>query len=130
MANWENIKSGVSRAANTTIKKTGELAGNASMHMKLARLMSKRDDLFEKLGKLTYTQLKTDESHAEEISAVISQIDTLGIQIRAQKAKIEEAKAEKAREKADAKLEKQKKNVSDNEIVSEVQAIVDESIDD
>lgn len=127
MANWENIKSGVSKAANTTVKKTGELAGNASMHMKLARLMSKRDDLFEKLGKLTYTQLKTEESHAEEISAIISQIDTLNVQIRAQKGKIEEAKAEKAREKAEAKLEKQNINMSDEEIVAEVQSIVDDA---
>ena len=127
MANWENIKSGVSKAANKTIKKTGELAGNASQHMKLARLMSKRDELFEKLGKLTYTQLKTDESHAEEIAAVISQIDTLGLQIRAQKAKIEEAKAEKAREKAESKAEKQDTTVSEEELVAEVQSIVDEA---
>ena len=123
MANWENIKSGVSKAATKTIKKTGELAENASMHMKLARLMSKRDGLFEKLGKLTYTQLKTEESHAEEIAAVISQIDTLGLQIRAQKAKIEEAKAEKAREKVTT----QEVPVSDEEIVAEVQAIVDDA---
>lgn len=130
MANWENIKSGVSKAANTTIKKTGELAENASMHMKLARLMSKRDDLFAKLGKLTYTQLKTDESHAGEISAVISQIDTLSLQIRAQKAKIEETRAQKAREKAEAKLEKQNASVSEDEIVDEIQSIVDEAIED
>ena len=123
MANWENIKSGVSKAATKTIKKTGELAENASMHMKLARLMSKRDGLFEKLGKLTYTQLKTEESHAEEIAAVISQIDTLGLQIRAQKAKIEEAKAEKAREK----VKEQSAPVSEEEIVAEVQAIVDDA---
>ena len=123
MANWENIKSGVSKAATKTIKKTGELAENASMHMKLARLMSKRDGLFEKLGKLTYTQLKTEESHAEEIAAVISQIDTLGFQIRAQKAKIEEAKAEKAREK----VKEQSAPVSEEEIVAEVQAIVDDA---
>lgn len=123
MANWENIKSGVSKAATKTIKKTGELAENASMHMKLARLMSKRDGLFEKLGKLTYTQLKTEESHAEEIAAVISQIDTLGLQIRAQKAKIEEAKAEKAREKVD----EQSTPVSEEEIVADVQAIVDDA---
>ena len=127
MANWENVKSGVSKAANTTIKKTGELAGNASMHMKLARLMSKRDDLFEKLGKLTYAQLKADESHAEEISAIISQIDTLNVQIRVQKGKIEEAKAEKVRQKTESKLEKQNISLSDEEIVSEVQSIVDDA---
>ncbi len=125
MANWEGIKTGVARAANTTIKKTGELAENASMHMKLARLMSKRDELFEKLGKLTYTQLKTDESRAEEIAAVISQIDSLGVQIVKQKAKIEKAKAEKAHEKTQKSEEK-----SEDECVAEVKAIIEDNTEE
>ena len=125
MANWENIKSGVSRAANTTIKKTGELAENASMHMKLARLMSKRDEMFEKLGKLTYIQLKTKESRAEEIAAVISQIDSLGVQIVKQKAKIEKAKAQKAQSKAQADDE-----VSEEECVAEVKSIIEEQTEE
>ena len=100
MANWEEIRANVSHAASTTVKKTEEIAQTASMHMKLARLMSKRDDQFEKLGKLTYKQLKTDESYAEQIAAVISQIDTLSSQIIKQKAKIEQANAQKAAEKA------------------------------
>ena len=121
MANWENIKSGVTRVASTTVKKTGELAGNASMHMKLARLMSKRDEMFEKLGKLTYVQLKTNESRAEEIAAIISQIDSLGVQIVKQKAKIEEAKAQKAQNKVAAD-----EAVSEEECVAEVKAIIDD----
>ncbi len=125
MANWENIKSGVSRAANTTIKKTGELAENASMHMKLARLMSKRDEKFEKLGKLTYIQLKTNESRAEEIAAIISQIDSLGVQIVKQKAKIEKAKAQKAQSKAQAD-----EDVSEEECVAEVKSIIDEQTEE
>lgn len=124
MANWENIRTGVTRAANTTIKKTGELAGNASMHLKLARLMSQRDDLFEKLGKLTYTQLKTNESRAEEIAAVISQIDTLGTQIVKQKAKIERAKAQKAQEKAQQK----ETPVDPEDCVEDVKEIINEKI--
>ena len=106
MANWNEIKAGVSRAATTTAKITGEIAQTTSMHVKLARLMSKRDELFEKLGKLTYRQLKTDESFAEEIAAVISQIDTIGTQIVKQKAKIEQAKAQKAAQKAQKEAQK------------------------
>ena len=125
MANWENIKSGVTRVASTTVKKTGELAGNASMHMKLARLMSKRDEMFEKLGKLTYVQLKTNESRAEEIAAIISQIDSLGVQIVKQKAKIEEAKAQKAQNKVAAD-----EAVSEEECVAEVKAIIDDQTEE
>lgn len=124
MANWDDIRTGVARAANTTIKKTGELAENASMHVKLARLMSKRDEMFEKLGKLTYTQLKSDESRAEEIAAVIAQIDSLGTQIVKQKAKIEKAKAEKAQAKA-----QKADTLSEEQCASEVKAIIDENSD-
>lgn len=107
MSKWEEIRSNVSRAADKTVKVTGEIAGNASMHVKLAHLNSKRDEQFEKLGRLTYKQLKTDTTYAEEIAAIIAQIDTLGVQISKQKAKIEEAKAKKAAEKAVRKEEKQ-----------------------
>lgn len=101
MAKWDDIRSGVKSAASTTVKKTEEIASSASMHVKLARLMSKRDEQFEKLGKLTYRQLKTDDSYAEQISAVIAQIDALGAQIANQKAKIEQSKAEKANERVE-----------------------------
>lgn len=107
MANWNEIKAGVERAASNTVKITGEIAQTTSMHVKLARLMAKRDELFEKLGKLTYRQLKTDESFAEEIAAVISQIDTASAQIVKQKAKIEQAKAQKAAQKAQKEAQKE-----------------------
>ena len=126
MANWDDIRTGVTRAANTTIKKTGELAENASMHVKLARLMSKRDEMFEKLGKLTYTQLKTDDSRAEEIAAVISQIDSLGVQIVKQKAKIENVKAQKAQAKAE-KADSPSDDDMEEKCVAEVKSIIDEN---
>ena len=113
MANWEEIRANVSHAASTTVKKTEEIAQTASMHMKLARLMSKRDDQFEKLGKLTYKQLKTDESYAEQIAAVISQIDTLSSQIIKQKSKIEQANAQKAAEKAQKAEMRQAKKLAE-----------------
>ena len=132
MAKWNEIKAGVGRAATSTAKITGEVAQTTSMHLKLARLMSKRDDLFERLGKLTYKQLKTEDSFAEEIAAIISQIDTLSSQIVKQKAKIEQAKAQKAAQKA------QKENASCQkdgdsqcqECASTLQEMIDESIND
>ncbi len=107
MPKWEEIRTSVGRAATQTVKTTEEIAGNASMHVKLARLMSKRDEQFEKLGRLTYKQLKTDESYAEEIAAIIAQIDTYSKQIAKQKASIEAAKAQKLAAKAEKKEAKQ-----------------------
>ncbi|MBO7310118.1 MAG: hypothetical protein J6U86_01850 [Clostridia bacterium] len=129
MAKWNEIRSSVSRAANSTVKKTEKFAETASMHVKLARLMSKRDEQFEKLGKLTYKQLKTDESYAEEIAAIISQIDSLGIQIVKQKAIIEQAKAEKEAKKA-KKAQADMQSADEEECVDAVKEIIDSSISD
>lgn len=95
MANWEDIKASVSRATNKTIKKAGELADTASLHFKLKTLKVNQSEKFEKLGKLTYKQLKTDNSYAEAISELIAEIDALREEIKALKEKIEAAKAEK-----------------------------------
>ena len=103
MANWEDIKTGAVRAASKTIKKTGELAEITSMHLKLTALNAKRDGMFEKLGRLTYKQLKSGESQAEAIAPVVDTIDKLGVQITKQKAKIETAKLERAKAKEEAK---------------------------
>lgn len=138
MAKWEDIRSGVKSAASTTVKKTEEIASSASMHVKLARLMSKRDEQFEKLGKLTYRQLKTDNSYAEQISAVIAQIDDLGVQIARQKAKIEQAKAEKINAQAEKHLQNEAhaqavaKSAEDNEqrYVDGIKEMLDANISD
>lgn len=124
MAKWDEIRTSVGRAASTTAKKTEEIAQSASLHVKLARLMSKRDEQFEKLGKLTYKQLKTEESYAEQIAAVISQIDTLSSQIIRQKAKIEQSKAQKAEKKA----EKQSSAVSTKSNETEIGEVCAESV--
>ncbi len=137
MANWDEIRTNVSRAAKKTVNTTQEIASNASMHAKLARLVSKRDEQFARLGQLTYKQLKTDVSYAEEISAVISQIDTYSRQIASQKAKIEKAKAEKVQAKAQKKEEKEaraeekaKREQEELENCAEkVQEIIDENKD-
>ena len=136
MPNWDDIRSSVGKAASNTVRATEEIAGNATMHVKLARLMSKRDDLFEKLGKLTYKQLKMDESYAEEIAAIISQIDKLSTQIAAQKAKIEAAKAEKQaakqarREEKDAraKAEAEAAAAQEQKCAEQLEDLIDEQL--
>ncbi len=136
MPNWEEIRTSVSKVAAQTVSTTQEIAGNTSMQIKLARLMSKRDEQFEKLGKLTYKQLKADESYAEEIAAIISQIDTLSTQIAKQKAKIEEAKAQKAAQKAAKKEEKEARKAAEKAAdasegeacAEELKEIIDENI--
>lgn len=101
MANWEDIKTTVSRAADKTIKKAGELADTASLHFKYKTSKAKLGEKFEKLGRLTYKQLKTEISYAEEIASIITQIDELREEIKVLKQKIEDAKKEKETAKAE-----------------------------
>ncbi len=77
MATWNEFCSSVSRVANKTAKKTGELAHSASLHIKLENNKAKLSSSYEKLGRLTYKQLKSGESQAEKISGVIETIDNL-----------------------------------------------------
>lgn len=99
MANWDNIKTKVSHTAKKTVKKAGEIADITSLHIKLKSRQSKAKDRFEQLGKLTYKQLKTGVSQAEDIASVITEIDVLRVEIKELKIKIEEAK--EARKKKD-----------------------------
>ena len=103
--NWNDIKTGVGRAANKTVRKAGELADTASLHLKLKALNARLCDKFERLGRLTYKQIKTEISHAEEIASVIEDIDHLREEIKLLKEKIEKLKKERKSSSEDVKIE-------------------------
>ena len=77
MANWNEIKSTVGTAAGKTLRAAGELADIAKLNIKVKALSVKLSGKFEKLGRLTYKQLKTETSYAEDIAVVIADIDQL-----------------------------------------------------
>lgn len=101
MATWEDIKIKLSRTANKSLRKAGELADTASLHIKLKTVAAKLSDKYEKLGRLTYRQLKSSRSEAEAIAKLIEEIDALRAEALAIKTQIEEekkAREEKAKE--------------------------------
>ncbi len=77
MSSWNEFCSDARRFANKAVKKTEELAHSASLRLKLEGIKNKLSAQYEKLGRLTYKQLKSGESQAEKISEVISDIDEL-----------------------------------------------------
>lgn len=99
MATWQEIRSGVEHAANKAIKKTSEIADTASLRVKLKSLDVKLNCEYEKLGKLTYKQLKTSKSQAEEIAAVIDSIDSLRAEMKTVREKIIAIKSDMDAEK-------------------------------
>ncbi len=92
MASWNEFCADAKRFANRAVKKTEELAHTASLHVKLEGIKNKLSAEFEKLGRLTYKQLKTSESQAEAISEVISAIDSLRAEEKQIKKDIEDSK--------------------------------------
>lgn len=95
MANWNEFRADVEKAAKSAIKKTGELADSASYHINLKKLEIRLHAAYERLGRLTYKQLKSDESEAELISETIATIDSLRAEIREIRKKLDDAKKEK-----------------------------------
>ena len=94
MAKWDDIYQTVESTAYKAIKKTGEIADTASVHIKLKTISAKLNLKYVELGKLTYKQIKTEKSLAAEISGIISGIDSLRADAKALREKLEKAKEE------------------------------------
>lgn len=106
MADWKEIRTSAKRTADKAIKKTGELADIAAMHIRLKALEAKRDAQYKQLGKLTYRQIKTGESLVGQIAPVIEKLDELREKIKNLVAEIEAEKAaRKAKKTAEAERE-------------------------
>ena len=105
MADWNQIKKNIGTAAQKAKKKTGELVDDASMQIRLKALETKRNHLYEQLGRLTYRQLKTGESQAEGIASTIEALDDVRAKHRAQVELIAKTKRERAEKKILAESE-------------------------
>ena len=131
MANWNEIKKTATNAARNTIRKTGELAENATMYVKLSSLRAKRDELYQRLGKLTYKQLKFGTPQAEAIAKVVKELDNAMRDIAKQKEKIEKVKAERELAKEQRRMEKEAADKMEEEIfMSEMQNLINNSQED
>ena len=107
MADWEKISRNVGRAAGKAVRKTEEIADIALKNIKLATCDAKISKLFEKLGRLTYKQLKTGETQAEKIAELMLSIDRARAEYAALRREIEEDRArreEAKRAEAAAKM--------------------------
>ena len=105
MSKWNDIKGGVSKAADKTAKKANELASAAALRIKLRAMNAKLSEKYEMLGRLTYKQLKSERSQAEQIAKTIESIDKQREAIKALKARIEEEKTARAERPEDIVIE-------------------------
>lgn len=113
MSEFNSFCKKVKKTAAKVVKKTGEAADIAAKYIKLQKIDSKLSDRYEVLGRLTYKQLKTGESHAEKIALNIESIDQLRVD---RKALNDEIEADKARYKSsdnDDKGTEENDNIND-----------------
>ena len=108
MADWKKIGKKVGKAANKAIHKTEEIADITVKHVKLASCEAKINKLYEKLGRLTYKQLKSGESQAEKISEVILSIDRGRAEYAEKRKALEEDKKRREEAKKQNECEKVK----------------------
>ncbi len=113
MADWKEIRTSAKKTADKAIKKTGELADVASMHIRLKALEAKRDAQYKQLGKLTYRQMKTGESLVGQIAPVIEKLDELREKIKALVTEIEAEKAARKAKKAEKAEEATEESCAD-----------------
>lgn len=127
MSNFgEKIRVGISNVAKETIHKTEEVAENATMHMKLSSLRKTRDKQFERLGRLTYKQLKTGATQAEAIAKVLGDLDKTNAAIAKQKNMIEEHRIERERRKIERQqYENEIERYEEQAIVNDIQVVVE-----
>lgn len=126
MGNWQNIRKSIKNVAGKTIRKTEEVAEGATLHIKLNSLRKSRSKQFERLGKLTYKQLKTGSSQAEAVARTVADIDMINSAIIKQKALIEEHQIEKERKKiALQQFEDEIEKFEEQAVVNDVQLVVE-----
>ena len=94
MATWEEFCDSVKKFAQKVAVKTEEIADTASLQLKLAQKEGELSDLYEKLGKLTYTQITDGGESAYHAEEIIAKLDAITSDIAALKAELEAKKAE------------------------------------
>jgi hypothetical protein len=125
MADWKKIKKNISDTASKAAKRTGEIADMTVKRVKLASTEAKLEKLYEKLGRLTYKQLKSGEAQTESIAETILGIDRAREEYFARKQELE---ADKKR-KEEAKNQEAAESVK-IEVITPDRHIVDDDEDD
>ena len=98
MPTWEEFCNGLKKITNKVIVKTEELADTASLHLKLAQKEANLSELYEEFGKLTYDQIKQENSNEEKAEDLIKKLDTLTAEISVIKTEIQSKKSENKEE--------------------------------
>ncbi len=118
MSKWDDFKKSVGVIADKTATKTRELTDTASLKIKIASREADRDTEYKKLGRLTYSKLKTTDARYSEsltldISKVIEKLDEINSELDTLRAEEEKRRSAKEAEKAERNAQKDAEKTND-----------------
>lgn len=107
MGFFDTIGKKASEAYSATTKKTGEIAKETKLKMKIAENKSKINDLYEEIGKKVYEKHVKDESIdiKSELEDECTKIDVLASEIKSCQTSILELKDRKKCPKCDSEID-------------------------
>ncbi len=112
MSKWNEFCESVSKTTKKTADKTKNIAGIASLKVKLNKLEVSISEEYDTLGRIYYLQEVGKVDNREAIETQIKFISDMNKQINAIKAEIREIKKAEAEAKAAAEAEKEAKRAA------------------
>lgn len=110
---WEDVTKKINEAAAYTAHEAEKLTGVAKLKYKLMNLRSKESDLYEKIGRLHYSELRDipeqdgTVNHAPEIAELAAELDTVKADIKAAEDELMNVKNQTLCVKCGAKIERE-----------------------
>ncbi|MDP4132912.1 MAG: zinc ribbon domain-containing protein [Bacillota bacterium] len=74
---FDTIKEKLNKAANYTVRKSGEVVNVAKLKIKETELESRLENLFTAIGRAMYTEHQEETDSSVEISGILEEIDKL-----------------------------------------------------
>ena len=101
MMNWDDLYSGIKDFANRAATKINQSADIATLQVKLSLAERKLEEAYAVLGKAAYRHFTEDEDRSDRVTACISAVQNIKIEIRALEEQIADAKRRAGMDTAD-----------------------------
>ena len=75
--NVDKIKENIDKAAEFTVKKTGEILSITKLKIKKTEIKGKISDAYRELGETIYKNAKDENDISEKVTFIINKIDNL-----------------------------------------------------
>jgi len=86
MSDWEETKQNIKDSIKIATKRVEDLTDKAALYLKIQRAENQLDDLYSRLGRLSYRKLQLGEDTQEEIATLLPAVKEKVREVDAMKA--------------------------------------------